>query len=74
MCTRRTGPNAKRIAPMQLVPSRMPMDRIATDILGKLPITENGNRYILVVSDYFTKWTEAIPMPNIESKTVAISL
>ena len=70
-CTRRNGPNAKKIAPMQLVPSGMPMDRIATDILRELPITENGNGYILVVSDYFTKWTEAFPMPNMESKTVA---
>ena len=71
ICTRRKGPNAKKIAPMQLVPSGIPMDRIATGILGELPIMENGNRYILVVSDYFTKWTEAFPMPNMESKTVA---
>ncbi|XP_055999552.1 uncharacterized protein K02A2.6-like [Ostrea edulis] len=43
------------------------------DILGELhvPTTEKGNRYILVISDYFTKWTEAIAMPNIEAKTVA---
>ena len=36
------------------------MNRIATDILGELPITKNGNRYILVVSDFFTKWTERL--------------
>ena len=31
------------------------MDRIATYILGEIPMTEQGNRYILVISDYFTK-------------------
>jgi hypothetical protein len=46
-------------APMQMVKSGVPMQRIATDILGELPETENGNKYKLVVSDYFTKSQEA---------------
>ena len=56
---------------MQIVGASRPMERIATDILGELPLTDKGNRYILVVSDYFTKWTEAFPMPNMEARTVA---
>ena len=44
------------------------MERIATDILGELPETEDGNRYILVVSDYFSKWTESFAMSNMEAK------
>lgn len=37
------------------------------------PLTEaeNKHRYIIVISDYFTKWTEAIPMQNMEAQTVA---
>ena len=48
-----------------------PMERIVIDVLGPLPITENGNKYILIVADYFTKWVEAYPMPNQEATTVA---
>ncbi|CAC5414109.1 unnamed protein product [Mytilus coruscus] len=31
----------------------------------------NNNRYLMVVQDYFSKWTEAIPIPDIEAVTVA---
>ena len=70
-CAKRKGPNRTKIAPMQIVRSGYPMERIAVDILGELPRTENGNKYILVVGDYFTKWTECFPMPNMEAVTVA---
>ena len=39
-----------------------PLERVELDILGPLPATYKGNRYILVVIDYFTKWAEAYPM------------
>jgi transposase InsO family protein len=47
------------------------MERIATDISCELPETGRGNRHILVVSDYFTKWTEAFALQNMEAETVA---
>ena len=37
-----------------------PMEHIAIDMLGPLPITETGNKYILIVADYFTKWVHTL--------------
>ena len=48
-----------------------PMQCVALDILGPLPITRNGNEYILVIGDYFTKWKEAFALPNHRAQTVA---
>ena len=48
-----------------------PMERVAVDILGPLPLTERGNRYILVLCDCFTKWTDAYSIPDQESLTIA---
>ncbi|KYN28018.1 Pol polyprotein, partial [Trachymyrmex cornetzi] len=41
------------------------------DVLGPLPITSAGNRYLLVAVDCFTKWVEAFPLKNVRSKTIA---
>src|SRR6266511_43968 len=36
-----------------------PFYQIGIDIVGPLPLTSLENKYIVVVIDYFTKWTEA---------------
>jgi transposase InsO family protein len=56
---------------MQPLQVGSPLQRITTDILDEFPETENGNRYVIVISDYFNKWTETFPMRNMEAQTVA---
>jgi hypothetical protein len=46
-------------------------DRVAIDILGELPETDNGNKYIVVISEYFTKWIVAAAIPDQTAQTVA---
>ena len=44
------------------------------DIMGPLPETEKGNKYVLVAADCFTKWVEVYGIPNQEAVTVAVKL
>lgn len=46
-------------------------ERIAADLAGPFPKSGNGNMYILVVADYFSKYTEIYPLPIIEAETIA---
>ena len=39
--------------------------------MGPFPVTVQGNRYIMVVGDYFTRWTECYPIPDQKAQTVA---
>ena len=47
-----------------------PFQRIAIDIVGPLNRTKRGNRYILTVIDYGTKFPEAIPLNYIDSEAL----
>ena len=49
---------------------RSTWSEIAVDIAGPFPVTEDGNQYIMVGSDYFNKWPEAYAIPNQEATTV----
>ena len=52
-----------------------PFQRVAVDITGPIiPSASSGNKYILVVIDYATRYPEAIPLRNIEASTVAEAL
>ena len=70
-CSRRKSPQQPERAPLVSSCPGYSFERIALDIMGPLPITESGPKYILVVGDHFTKSTEVFPLPNQEAKTVA---
>ncbi|KAI6648406.1 Retrovirus-related Pol polyprotein from transposon [Oopsacas minuta] len=64
---------AKQLRPVKALlvisPVGNPWQRISVDVLG-VSINAHGNKYILVVQDYFTKWLEAFPMPDQRANTI----
>lgn len=41
------------------------------DLIGPLPTTSQGNKYILVLTDHFSKWVEAYPAKDQTAITCA---
>lgn len=55
---------------MQSFITGMPLERMAIDLAGPFHETASGNTFISVVMDYFTKWAEAILVPDHKAATV----
>ena len=45
--------------------------QIGIDLVGPLPVAPSGNKYIMTVTDYFSKWPEAKAIPTKEGSQVA---
>lgn len=48
-----------------------PWEKLGIDIVGPLPMTTKGNKYILVCCDYLTKWPEAFAIPKADAENTA---
>ena len=60
------------LKPVEIVTE--PFKKIAIDIVGELPRTTTGYKYILTIVDYATRYPEAIPLRTTNAKTVAEAL
>ena len=49
----------------------MVVQRLGLDFIGQInPPSSKGHHFVLVATDYFTKWTEAVPLKNITHREV----
>ena len=70
-CAMKKGTPHDNIGKMGHLWSNEPLDIVACDIIGPLPITERGNRYILTFTDHFSRYVEAFPIQKQDADTIA---
>ena len=70
ICIARKSPCPRR-APMGHVEVGHRWERVAMDLLDMSVTTARGNRYVLVMVDCFSRWTEACPLPDKTAHSVA---
>ena len=51
-----------------------PFKKVAIDLVGELPKSSSGYKYILTIVDYATRYPEAIPLRTTSSKVIADAL
>lgn len=58
--------------PMKITTTaKKPFQKIFLDIVGPLPLSHYGNKYILTMQDDLSKFITLVPLPNQESEVVA---
>ncbi len=61
-----------KTTPLQPMPQcSLPNQRIHMDLFGPCKTSDMGNKYILTITDAFTKYSEIVAIPNKEAETVA---
>lgn len=68
-CIWRKTPTNER-APLKSITTSQPMEIVCMDFL-KLEISKGGYQYVLVITDHFTRYAQAIPTKNTTARTTA---
>lgn len=71
-CQRRKSP--PQLPPGQLHPIKPPDEpfaKLGIDLLGRFPVTRNGNKWIIVCTDYLTRFTVTKALPTAEATEIA---
>jgi hypothetical protein len=70
-CQVSVGREKRETIPLQSVTISRPFEQWGIDVIGEItPNSSKQHKYILTATDYFTRWTEAIPLTHINEKVV----
>jgi RNase H-like domain found in reverse transcriptase/Reverse transcriptase (RNA-dependent DNA polymerase)/Integrase zinc binding domain/Integrase core domain/Chromo (CHRromatin Organisation MOdifier) domain len=70
-CARKRLSTQRKTSHIKLFPPSEPFEFVAMDILGPLPETAQGNRFLLVIVDRFSKLTRTVPLRTTIATEVA---
>ena len=70
-CSRRKKPRPMGAGLTEIQQATRPWQTVGIDIVGQLPLTGRGSKWILTMVDHFTRWPIAIPIQDRESATIA---
>ena len=73
-CQKNARRGRQRVPLVPLPVMEVPFERVAMDIVGPLPRSLSGYRYILVVCDYATRYPEAFPLRLMDAASIAEEL
>jgi transposase InsO family protein len=71
ICASTKRPTKNPRAPLGLMITGAPWDRISLDFCGPFPVTERGNKYTLTIIDAQSKWVEIFAVPDETADTAA---
>lgn len=69
-CTITAGMGKHYNPPLHPITASRPFQIVGLDLM-ELPQTQKGNRYVIVMQDYLTKWPLVYAVPNQKTQTVA---
>lgn len=71
VCNKNKKPVRKARCPLTSYQAGEPMERVHLDFLGPLPRTAQGNEFVMMMVDQFSKWTECIALPSQTAEVTA---
>ena len=73
VCQRSDKSNGSKVQSIPVLPFPVSdvFETMGIDVIGPLPTTERGNKYIVMMVDHGSKWTEAFATGDVTSKTIA---
>jgi hypothetical protein len=70
-CQKYVGREYKVVVPLQPIVVEEPFKQCGLEIIGEIhPHSSKQHRYILTATDYFTCWTETIPLTKVNDDVV----